>query len=164
MAEAQTDPSSLDPAVKTFLSGYLDQANGSGGGDPQGRDLAVPGSPNEVHWGGAKGNELVTTPRDGGGGGDHVKQIFRDTLKAELPGISDAALDGITRRIGVESGWNTRAVGDNGTSFGLPQWHGPRAAEFQRWAGANNADPSDPAVQAKRVAYEFKGGDPQSAR
>jgi hypothetical protein len=158
MAEAQTDQRDLEAGTAALLFG------GSGGGDPQGRDLAVPGSPNEVHWGGAKGNELVTTPRDGGGGGDHVKQIFRDALKAELPGISDAALDGITRRIGVESGWNTRAVGDNGTSFGLPQWHGPRAAEFQRWTGANNLDPSDPAVQAKRVAYEFKGGDPQSAR
>jgi hypothetical protein len=98
MAEAQTE---LDPAIRAFLSGYADQTNGSGGGgDPQGRDLAAPGSPYEVRWGGAKGNELVTTPRGGGdnvvpfpqkggGGGDHVQQIFRDTLKAELPGLPD---------------------------------------------------------------------------
>jgi hypothetical protein len=42
---------------------------------------------------------------------------------------------GIVSNLMRESGMNERAVGDHGTSFGLPQLHGSRVNDFRQWSG-----------------------------
>ena len=73
-------------------------------------------------------------------------------------------MNGITRRIGDESNWNPRHVGDDGTSFGLYQHHGPRAAALAQWSQANGLNPADPVTQTKFAIREMAGGDPTAAR
>ncbi len=68
------------------------------------------------------------------------------------------------RRVDVESGFNPRAIGDDGTSFGLYQHHGPRAVELANWAQNHGLNPADPVTQTKFAIAEMNGGDPIAAQ
>lgn len=52
-------------------------------------------------------------------------------------GLNAAAACGVIANIYYESSFDTSAVGDNGTSFGVCQWHEGRGAAMKSMAGAN---------------------------
>lgn len=53
-------------------------------------------------------------------------------------GLNNAAACGICGNIKFESGFRTEAIGDNGTSVGICQWHNERGAAMIRMAGISN--------------------------
>lgn len=55
-------------------------------------------------------------------------------------GLNAAAACGIIGNIFHESGFNTAAVGDKGTSFGICQWHDSRGVEMKQMVGSNWAN------------------------
>lgn len=52
-------------------------------------------------------------------------------------GLSAAAAVGVAANIRAESNFNPAAVGDNGTSFGICQWHAGRGAAMKNYVGSN---------------------------
>lgn len=52
-------------------------------------------------------------------------------------GLNKAAACGVAGNIKAESNFDLRAVGDNGTSFGLCQWHGSRGDAMKKFASPN---------------------------
>lgn len=55
-------------------------------------------------------------------------------------GLNGAAACGVAGNIYHESGFRPDAVGDNGTSFGICQWHDSRGQEMKKFVGANWAN------------------------
>ena len=55
-------------------------------------------------------------------------------------GLNAAAACGVAGNISHESGFNTRATGDGGTSFGICQWHEGRGAAMKKFVGSNWAN------------------------
>src|SRR5689334_18341263 len=96
-----------------------------------------------------------------------VQQAVREEWLAA--GYPAPAVDGIMRRINVESGFNPFAVGDSGTSISLYQHHADRAVNLSRFLVQNGVtDQSDP-VKTARLATKFAvqemaGGDPIAAK
>jgi hypothetical protein len=58
-----------------------------------------------------------------------IKKYFQDR------GWKDIHAAGIAANLMSESGGKINAVGDNGSAFGLAQWHSDRQAAFAKWAG-----------------------------
>lgn len=52
-------------------------------------------------------------------------------------GLKTSAAVGVAANIYYESGFNTASVGDNGTSFGICQWHLGRGAKMKEFVGSN---------------------------
>ena len=52
-------------------------------------------------------------------------------------GFNAAAAVGVAANIKQESNFNTAAVGDNGTSFGICQWHAGRGANMKNFVGSD---------------------------
>lgn len=52
-------------------------------------------------------------------------------------GLNTAAAIGIIANIKEESNFNTASIGDNGTSFGICQWHYGRGTAMKNMAGSN---------------------------
>lgn len=52
-------------------------------------------------------------------------------------GLNTAAAIGVIANIKAESNFNTAAVGDYGTSFGICQWHNNRGTAMKKMAGSN---------------------------
>lgn len=100
------------------------------------------------------------------GGGENVQQAVRqEWLNA---GYSPAAVEGIMRRIKVESGFDPFAIGDGGTSLSLYQHHADRATKLAKFLQENGASTADP-VKTARLSTQFaiaemNGGDPIAAR
>ena len=59
------------------------------------------------------------------------------TYLVDEKGLNNAAACGIAGNIKAESSFRTDAVGDNGTSFGICQWHEGRGAAMKKMAGPN---------------------------
>lgn len=55
-------------------------------------------------------------------------------------GLNNAAACGICGNIKSESDFNTAAIGDHGTSFGICQWHNERGTAMKSMAGSNWAN------------------------
>ena len=55
-------------------------------------------------------------------------------------GLNAAAACGVAGNIYHESGFNTSAVGDGGTSFGICQWHEGRGAAMKKFVGSSWAN------------------------
>jgi hypothetical protein len=66
------------------------------------------------------------------------KDIYEYLTKEK--GVSRNHALGMIANIKAESGFNASAVGDNGTSIGLFQHHGPRAAKLKKFAGGDYTD------------------------
>ena len=84
-------------------------------------------------------------------------------------GWTPAQTAGILSNISAESGFNPRAVGDHGTSFGLFQLHAGRARMFSQWlrqtTGGRVTDPRN-ATTAQQLAFaqwELTSGDQRGA-
>lgn len=71
-------------------------------------------------------------------------------------GYSKENASGIAGNLFVESTFNPVAVGDNGTSFGLAQWHKSRWHKLNEFAKANNLNPNTFEGQLKFLDYELK--------
>ena len=132
MADPATDTSALDPSIRAFLSGV------AGGNAP----VSAP-TP-------AAGN-VVPLPASGGSVKDRVRQEW---LNAGYP---PAAVDGILRRVQVESSFDPHSIGDGGTSFGLYQHHQDRAAKLYQYAQKTQQDPGDPVTQTRYAIAEMNG-------
>jgi lysophospholipase L1-like esterase/peptidoglycan hydrolase-like protein with peptidoglycan-binding domain len=52
-------------------------------------------------------------------------------------GLSTSQAAGIVGNLQVESEFNPNAVGDNGTSYGIAQWHKSRFSQLKKWTAKN---------------------------
>ena len=77
-------------------------------------------------------------------------------------GYSPAAASGIVGNLQQESSLNPNITGDNGTSYGLAQWHNDRWDGLKTHAGAMGLDPSDPNAQLSYLDWELKNKEPQA--
>lgn len=89
-------------------------------------------------------------------GTDYFKKFFTDR------GWSPEQAAGITANLMSESGGRQNAIGDNGSAFGLGQWHSDRQAAFAKWAG-HDIRLSTLDEQLAFVNYELTQGGEQSA-
>jgi hypothetical protein len=71
-------------------------------------------------------------------------------------GYSKENASGIAGNIFVESSYNPLAVGDNGTSFGLAQWHKSRWDSLNKWSKNNNKNPNTFQAQLDYLNWELK--------
>jgi hypothetical protein len=71
-------------------------------------------------------------------------------------GYSKANASGIAGNIYVESRYNPLAVGDNGFSFGLAQWHKSRWEKLNEWAKKNSINPNTIQGQLEYLDWELK--------
>ncbi|MBB2196556.1 phage tail protein [Gluconacetobacter sp. 1c LMG 22058] len=60
-------------------------------------------------------------------------QTFRDYFVRQ--GWTAAQAEGLVANFDQESGFDFRRSGDNGSAFGIGQWHAPRQADFKRLFG-----------------------------
>jgi hypothetical protein len=77
-------------------------------------------------WLGDKGS---TMGQGQPGTAEYIKKYFQDR------GWKDIHAAGIAANLMSESGGKINATGDNGSAFGLAQWHSDRQAAFAKWAG-----------------------------
>lgn len=80
----------------------------------------------------------------------------------ESQGWSKAQAAGIVANLMSESGGRLNALGDNGSAYGLAQWHADRQAAFKKWAG-HDIHNSSLEEQAAFVQYELTKGSERSA-
>src|SRR3954451_10104669 len=72
-------------------------------------------------------------------------------------GYGPAQIAGIIGNLQHESSLDPNAVGDNGTSFGLAQWHADRWDALKNFAAKNGSDPSDVSTQVNFPHNELQG-------
>lgn len=72
------------------------------------------------------------------GSADGNARAIWNFLKAK--GLSDEAASGILGNMQAECNFDILAVGDNGTSFGLIQWHGGNWTKLSEYCKKNNLD------------------------
>ena len=72
----------------------------------------------------------------------------RDAIASQLAdlGYNPTQVAGILGNLQHESGLDPNVVGDNGTSFGLAQWHSDRWNALKNFAAKNGTDPGDVAT------------------
>ena len=81
----------------------------------------------------------------------------RLTQKLVERGIPPIVAAGMVGNAGGESGFDTGAIGDNGTSFGLIQARGPRAEALKRLAAQQGKSWKDEDVQVDHIVAELNG-------
>ena len=85
---------------------------------------------------------------------DNMEANPRNVIKYFMDkGLNAAAGCGIAGNIWHESRFNTASIGDNGTSFGICQWHLGRGAAMKKMAGSNWA--SNLTGQLNYLYYEL---------
>lgn len=85
---------------------------------------------------------------------DPAGKVFQAlTAKGYPPHIAA----GLTGNIQQESGFDTAAVGDNGNSFGMAQWNGPRKAALMEFAQQSGMDPASMDAQIAFLHHEMSG-------
>lgn len=70
-------------------------------------------------------------------------------------GLTPEQSAGIAGNINQESAFNTGAVGDNGTSRGLAQWHNERWTNLENWCKQNGFDPTSVNGQLEYLWHEM---------
>lgn len=70
-------------------------------------------------------------------------------------GYSKAIASGIAGNIYVESKYDPIAIGDNGQSFGLAQWHKSRWDALKNWSEQRNLDITAFETQLKFIDWEL---------
>ncbi len=84
--------------------------------------------------------------------GNNAQKIFH-FLCVEL-GLHNAASVGILTNIYCESGFRPDALGDNGTSYGICQWHLGRWDRLKNWCNENNLSWESLDGQLRYLKYE----------
>jgi hypothetical protein len=75
-------------------------------------------------------------------------------------GLNKAAACGVLGNIKQESSFNPNALGDNGTSYGICQWHNGRWTNLKNYCSKNNLDSTTLDGQLKYLEYELKNSYP----
>ncbi len=86
---------------------------------------------------------------------DNEERIYR-YLISDL-GMNSAAACGILSNIYCESGFRTDALGDNGTSYGICQWHNSRWNNLKTYCNNNGFDWHSLDGQLHFMEYELNG-------
>jgi len=71
-------------------------------------------------------------------------------------GLTTSQAAGVAGNIAVESQFNPKAVGDNGTSYGIAQWHNERWDNLKRWCLKNSYDSNSIQGQLEYLWWELK--------
>ena len=88
--------------------------------------------------------------------------VAKDTDAAKVitffkqKGLTVSQSAGIAGNIAVESGFNPTAIGDNGTSYGLAQWHLDRWENLKQWCSKNGYEPSSISGQLEFLWWELQ--------
>ncbi len=90
--------------------------------------------------------------------GDATKDDIYNRLADK--GFNNAAICGILANMEHESGFDTTVVGDNGTSYGLCQWHNSRWENLNSFCSNNNLDPSTVEGQVEYLCWELENNYP----
>lgn len=71
-------------------------------------------------------------------------------------GLTTSQSAGIAGNLASESNLSASAIGDNGTSYGLAQWHRERWTNLKNWCKKNNLDPTTVKGQLEYLWWELK--------
>lgn len=74
-------------------------------------------------------------------------------------GLTREQAAGIAGNINVESNFNPKALGDNGTSFGIAQWHKGRWDKLKKWSKDNGVSPESFDSQLKFLWWELNNSE-----
>lgn len=85
--------------------------------------------------------------------GGNASQVYTDLQNLGLPA---GAAAGIVGNLVVESNVNPGAVGDNGTSYGIAQWHNERWTRLKAFAAKLGKPASDLRTQEAYLVAEMK--------
>ncbi|MBQ7679508.1 MAG: leucine-rich repeat protein [Butyrivibrio sp.] len=87
-------------------------------------------------------------------GSTNEEKIF-NFLRDKLD-FNNAAACGVLANISQESSFRPDALGDNGTSFGICQWHNTRWSKLESWCDANDYDSETLEGQLYFMKYELE--------
>ena len=99
------------------------------------------------------GKITTTTARTSNSGNANQDAIY---TYLSQQGFNDAAICGILANIQHESNFNPNALGDNGTSYGICQWHNSRWDSLKSYCGSNGLDSTTIEGQMAYLMYELK--------
>lgn len=97
--------------------------------------------------------ELINSVADENATGERSKYIQQKLMSM---GFTASAAAGVVGNLIQESGLRTDAIGDNGTSGGLAQWHNERWEALKRFAAARGKDWTDLDTQIEFLAEEMR--------
>lgn len=96
--------------------------------------------------------EFINAAADENATGERSKYIQQKLMSM---GFTASAAAGVVGNLVQESGLRTDAIGDNGTSGGLAQWHNERWEALKRFAAARGKDWTDLDTQIEFLAKEM---------
>ena len=97
--------------------------------------------------------EFINAGADENATGERSKYIQQKLMSM---GFTAAAAAGVVGNLVQESGLRTDAIGDNGTSGGLAQWHNERLDALKRFAAARGKEWTDLDTQIEFLAEEMR--------
>lgn len=97
--------------------------------------------------------EFINAAADENSTGERSKYIQQKLMSM---GFTASAAAGVVGNLVQESGLRTDAIGDNGTSGGLAQWHNERLDALKRFAAARGKDWTDLDTQIEFLAEEMR--------
>ncbi len=97
--------------------------------------------------------EFINAAADENATGERAKYIQQKLMSM---GFTASAAAGVVGNLVQESGLRTDAIGDNGTSGGLAQWHNERWEALKRFAAARGKDWTDLDTQIEFLAEEMR--------
>lgn len=97
--------------------------------------------------------EFINAITDENATGERSKYIQQKLMSM---GFTASAAAGVVGNLVQESGLRTDAIGDNGTSGGLAQWHNERLDALKRFAAARGKDWTDLDTQIEFLAEEMR--------
>lgn len=97
--------------------------------------------------------EFINAAADENATGERSKYIQQKLMSM---GFTASAAAGVVGNLVQESGLRTDAIGDNGTSGGLAQWHNERLDALKRFAAARGKDWTDLDTQIEFLADEMR--------
>lgn len=97
--------------------------------------------------------EFINAITDENATGERSKYIQKKLMSM---GFIASAAAGVVGNLVQESGLRTDAIGDNGTSGGLAQWHNERLDALKRFAAARGKDWTDLDTQIEFLAEEMR--------
>ena len=86
-----------------------------------------------------------------------VKSIL-SSYSSQISGLDGALVHNLY--IQHESSFNTQALGDGGTSYGICQWHNGRWTNLRNYCSSNNLDASSLDGQLSYLVHELKSSYP----
>lgn len=97
--------------------------------------------------------EFINAAADENATGERSKYIQQKLMSM---GFTASAAAGVVGNLVQESGLRTDAIGDNGTSGGLAQWHNERLDALKRFAAARGTKWTDLDTQIEFLAEEMR--------